>query len=101
MNRKAALEIYEIQKAALVTRYSSYTEEGEVGDEEEEKPKAVSKPPEGKKDYKEPPVKGEKAAVHKHEVDPEEVEKKTVPEEVVPEVIPEEEDNGTEEGGDA
>ncbi len=100
MNRKAALEIYEIQKAALVERYSSFTEEGEAS-EEPKKPKE-KKERKGKKDKgpKEPaPPKDPKAAIHAHEVDPDEVVKvKTPDDEPVPEV--EDEDDNNSSGGD-
>jgi exosome complex component RRP41 len=99
MNRKAVLEIYEIQKAALVKRYSSFTEEGEAVEEPKEPPKKEKK---GKRSGpKEPaPPKGEKAAILAHEVDPDEVVKvKTPDEEPVPEET-ENDDNGVDEGGE-
>ncbi len=94
MNRKAALEIYEIQKAALIERYSSFTEEGEAS-EEPEKPKKEEKRSKRSKGPKEPaPPKGHKAAIHAHEVDPDEVVKtKTPDEEPVPEEIDEDENS--------
>jgi exosome complex component RRP41 len=99
MNHKAALEIYEIQKEALVSRYSSYTGEGEG--EKKEKPKAARKSKKKEDDsYHEPSIKDptvEKAAVHRHEVDPEEVEKKSPIDESIDEVLTEEENN---DGGD-
>jgi exosome complex component RRP41 len=101
MNHKAALEIYELQKEALVHRYSSYTEEGEEEKAKEKTPKAAKKPKKGAESYREPPIKvpgGEKAAVHRHEVDPEEVERKAPIDDIVEEVIPEEESNNN--GGD-
>jgi exosome complex component RRP41 len=55
MNRVASMEIYEIQKAALVTRYSSFTEEGE----EEEKP--AKEEPTKEEPAKEKPSKEEPA----------------------------------------
>ena len=93
------MEIYEIQKAALVERYSSFTEEGEVT-EEPEKPKKEEKKAKRSKGPKEPaPPKDQKAAIHAHEVDPDEVVSvKTPDEEPVPEVDDEEENNST--GGD-
>jgi exosome complex component RRP41 len=94
MNRKAALEIYEIQKAALVERYSSFTKEGEVSEEPEEPPKETKKTKEAKKEKisKEPePPKDQKAAIHAHEVDPDEVVKVKTPDE---EPVPEETENG-------
>jgi exosome complex component RRP41 len=100
-NKKASMEIYEIQKAALVERYSSFTEEGEA---EAEKPPKEKKGKKGKKEEKkgpkEPaPPKGQKAAILAHEVDPDEVVKaKTPDDEPVPEV-PDEEDNDSD-GGD-
>ena len=101
MNKKAAMEIYEIQKAALVERYSSVTEEGEASEKPKEAKKGERK---GKKDKKsgpkEPaPPKGEKAAILAHEVDPDEVAKpKTPDDEPVPEVS--EDDDGDSNGGD-
>ncbi len=97
MNRKAAMKVYEIQKAALVKRYSSYTQEGEASEEPEEKPKA--KKTKGKEaEYHEPDVKGAPPAVH--DVDPDEVVKpKTPDEEPVPEAVDDDDANSTE-GGD-
>ena len=99
MNKKAAQEIYEIQKAALIERYSSFTEEGEASDEPE-KPKKEEKKAKKAKGPKEPaPPKGQKAAIHAHEVDPDEVVKaKTPDEEPVPEV--EDEDENGSAGGE-
>jgi exosome complex component RRP41 len=45
MNRKASLQIYEVQKEALVNRYSSYTQE--EGEEEPKGPKVACYVPEG------------------------------------------------------
>lgn len=99
MNRKAAMEIYELQKAALVKRYSSFTEEGEA-EPEEVKETRVSSAPEKAADYKEPEVKvADKVAIHAHEVDPSEVEKPSIPEEVVVEPAGED-DNSADSGGD-
>jgi exosome complex component RRP41 len=100
MNRKAAMEIYEIQKAALVQRYSSYTTEREPEKAEKAKAPAAKASKGAKKaDYKEPdiPVKG--GGVHLHEVDPEEVKVPSIPEEIVAEVPVVEDDNN--DGGDA
>ncbi len=122
MNRKACLEIYEIQKAALIKRYSSFTEEGEASEEPEEPPKEkkdkkgskeVKEAKEAKEakevedkakeaeDPKEPaPPKDEKAAINAPEEDPEEVVKDKTPKE---ESIPEETanvDETTEAGGE-
>lgn len=102
MNRKASLEIYEIQKAALVKRYSSFTEEGEASEEPEEELVKEKKDKKGSKEAKdkdkapkEPaPPKDEKAAIHAHEVDPDEVVKVKTPEE---EPVPEEIENGDDE----
>jgi exosome complex component RRP41 len=107
MNRKAALDIYEMQKAALVERYSSFTEEGEEGDESEvspEKPKKAEEPKkttETKKTKEPSPPKDEKAAIHAHEVDPDEVVKpiKAIEDEPVQEDI-ENGDDGIIDGGD-
>ena len=109
MNRKASLEIYEIQKAALVKRYSSFTEEGEASEEPEEPPKE-KKDTKGSKEAKEAkeakapkepaPPKDEKAAINAPKEDPEEVVKDKTPEE---ESIPEETanvDETTEAGGE-
>jgi exosome complex component RRP41 len=99
MNRKASMEIYEIQKAALVKRYSSYIAEGETDGPEAKVPedKATSKKP--KKDYKEPEVKVKGGGVHIHEVDPEEVKLPTPVEEIVEDVPIVEDD--VNDGGDA
>jgi exosome complex component RRP41 len=103
MNRKASLEIYEIQKAALVARYSSFTEEGEASEEPEAPPKEEKKAKEPKKEMapKEPaPPRDEKAALHAHEVDPDEVVKVEKPDE---EPVPEESESGDDapdDGGD-
>jgi exosome complex component RRP41 len=96
MNRKAALEIYEIQKAALVNRYSSMVEEGE---EPKKKGKKAAPAKKKDKDFKEPAIGTEKASIHLHEVDPDEVAKPAVPEEVVVEESPAEENDDTT-GGD-
>jgi exosome complex component RRP41 len=59
MNRKASLEVYEIQKAALQDRYSSFTEEGEAEPDapeeekkDEKKEKKSSPPPKADKEPK-------------------------------------------------
>jgi len=104
MNRKAALEVYELQKAALVKRYSSYTEEGEASEEPEEKPKEKKSKAKGKgkdkdkgKEYHEPDVKGVAPVVH--DVDPDEVAKpKTPDDEPVPEAVDEDDANSNEGG---
>ncbi len=57
MNRKASLEIYEIQKAALVKRYSSYTTDGETDEPEAKKEEKKDAPKKTKKDSKKPDVK--------------------------------------------
>jgi len=107
LNRKACLEIYEIQKAALVDRYSSFTEEGEATEDPEEEPtkakevkkeaKEVKKEAKETKEAKAPkepaPPKDEKAATPAPEKDPEEVVKDKTPE---TESVPEETETGDE-----
>jgi exosome complex component RRP41 len=100
MNKKAAMEIYELQKAALVKRYSSFTEEGEASEEPEKPPKAEKKTKKDKGPKEPAPPKGHKAAILAHEVDPDEVVKVKTPDE---EPVPEETENGDDDndnGGD-
>jgi exosome complex component RRP41 len=70
MNRKACLEIYEIQKAALVKRYSSFTEEGEASEEPEAPPKEDKKAKETKEPSKEDKESKEPAKESKESKEP-------------------------------